>query len=82
MNSLLATQFLMVGGEGTNAGSNAYLEVTLKISDKNRAQEFLNPEKVVIQIGLSPLIDTKFLGLLVNSFKAKNKSHEEISQFV
>ncbi len=38
MNSLLATQFLMVGTEGANAGSKAYLEVTLKISNKNRAQ--------------------------------------------
>lgn len=38
MKSLLATQFLMVGDEGAYAGSNAYLEVTLKISDKNRAK--------------------------------------------
>ncbi len=36
MKSLLAPLFLMVGAEGANAGSKAYLEVTLKISDKNR----------------------------------------------
>jgi len=44
----------------------------------HRAKEFLNPEKVVLQIGLSPLINTKFLGLLLSSFKAKNKNHEVI----
>ena len=38
MKSLLAPLFLMVGVEGANEGSKAYLEVTLKISDENRAK--------------------------------------------
>jgi len=40
------------------------------------AKEFSNPETVVLKIGLSPLVNTKFVTLLTNSYKAQNTKHE------
>ncbi len=40
------------------------------------AKEFSNPETVVLKIGMSPLVSTKFITLLTNSFKDQNNKHE------
>jgi len=40
------------------------------------AKEFSNPETVVLKIGLSPLVSTKFITLLTDSYKAQNDKHE------
>ena len=40
------------------------------------AKEFSNPETVVLKIGMSPLVSTKFVTLLANSYKAQNSKHE------
>ncbi|MBL4739864.1 MAG: LysR family transcriptional regulator [Sneathiella sp.] len=40
------------------------------------AKEFSNPETVVLKIGMSPLLSTKFITLLTASFKAQNSKHE------
>ncbi len=40
------------------------------------AKEFSNPETVVMKIGMSPLINSKFVTLLTNSYKARNSKHE------
>ena len=40
------------------------------------AEEFSNPETVVLKIGLSPLVSTKFITLLTDSYKAQNDKHE------
>ena len=40
------------------------------------AQEFANPETVVLKIGMSPLVSTKFITLLTNSYKTQNSKHE------
>ncbi len=39
------------------------------------AKEFSNPETVVLKIGMSPLVSTKFITLLTDSYKAKNSKH-------
>ncbi|MGR3289596.1 MAG: LysR family transcriptional regulator [Paracoccaceae bacterium] len=40
------------------------------------AQEFSKPETVVLKIGMSPLVSTKFITPLINSFKAQNSKHD------
>jgi len=40
------------------------------------AKEFSNPETVVLKVGMSPLVSTKFVNLLTNSYKAQNSKHE------
>ena len=40
------------------------------------AKEFSNPETVVLKIGMSPLVNTSFVTLLTNSYKAQNSKHE------
>lgn len=40
------------------------------------AKDFANPETVVLKIGMSPLISTKFITPLINSFKAQNSKHD------
>ena len=40
------------------------------------AKEFANPETVVLKIGMSPLVSSKFITLLTNSYKAQNSKHE------
>ncbi|PCI78451.1 MAG: LysR family transcriptional regulator [SAR86 cluster bacterium] len=40
------------------------------------AKEFSNPKTVVLKIGMSPLVSTKFVTLLTESFKAQNSKHE------
>ncbi len=40
------------------------------------AREFSNPETVVLKIGMSPLVSTKFVTLLTKSYKAQNSKHE------
>ena len=40
------------------------------------AKEFSDPETVVLKIGMSPLINTKFVTLLTNSYKAQNEKQE------
>ena len=40
------------------------------------AKEFANPETVVLKIGMSPLVSTKVLTLLTNSYKAQNSKHD------
>ena len=40
------------------------------------AKEFSNPETVVLKIGMSPLVSTKFVTLLTGSYKAQNSKHE------
>ena len=40
------------------------------------AKDFSNPQTVVIKIGLSPLVSTKIITLLTNSYKAQNSKHE------
>ena len=40
------------------------------------AREFSNPQTVVLKIGMSPLVSTKFVTLLTNSYKAQNSKHE------
>lgn len=39
------------------------------------AKEFSNPETVVLKIGMSPLVSTKFVTPLTNSYKAQNSKH-------
>ena len=41
-----------------------------------QAKEFSNLETVVLKIGLSPLVNTKFITHLTNSYKAQNSKHE------
>ncbi len=36
------------------------------------AKEFSNPETVVLKVGMSPLLNTKFVALLTNSYKDQN----------
>jgi len=36
------------------------------------AKEFANPETVVLKVGMSPLVNTKFIALLTNSYKNQN----------
>lgn len=43
---------------------------------KQSAKEYSNPETVVLKIGMSPLISTKFIAPLTNSYKAQNSNHE------
>ncbi len=40
------------------------------------AKEFSNPGTVVLKIGMSPLVSTKFVGLLIDSYRAQNSKHE------
>ena len=40
------------------------------------AKEFSDPETVVLKIGMSPLVNTNFVTLLTNSYKAQNENHE------
>ena len=40
------------------------------------AKGFSNPETVVLKIGMSPLVSTKFVTLLTNSYKVQNRKHE------
>jgi DNA-binding transcriptional LysR family regulator len=40
------------------------------------AREFSNPEIVVLKIGISPLVSTKFVTLLTESYKAQRSKHE------
>ena len=40
------------------------------------AKGFSDPETVVLKIGMSPLVNTKFVTLLTNSYKAQNSKHE------
>ena len=40
------------------------------------AKGFSKPETVVLKIGMSPLVSTKFVTLLTNSYKAQNSKHE------
>ena len=41
-----------------------------------KSKAFSNPETVVLKIGMSPLVNTKFTALLINSYKAQNSKHE------
>ncbi len=40
------------------------------------AREFTHPETVVLKIGMSPLVSTKVITLLTNSYKAQNSKHD------
>ena len=40
------------------------------------AREYSNPKTVVLKIGMSPLVSTKFVTLLTESYKAQNSKHE------
>lgn len=40
------------------------------------AKEFSNPETVILKIGMSPLVSTKFITFLTNSYKEQNRKHE------
>lgn len=40
------------------------------------AKEFSNPETLVFKIGMSPLLNTKFIALLINSYKNQNDGLE------
>ena len=40
------------------------------------AKEFSNPETVVLKIGMSPLVSTKFISLLTSSYKTQYSGHE------
>ncbi len=48
------------------------LEATIHQS----ANEFTNPQTVVLKIGMSPLVSTRFITPLINSFKAQNSKHD------
>ena len=48
------------------------LEEMIRLS----AREFASPETVVLKIGMSPLVSTKFVTLLTDSFKAQHSNHE------
>jgi DNA-binding transcriptional LysR family regulator len=52
--------------------------IEMEKSIHGKAKEFLNPKNVVLQVGISPLVNTKFVILLVSSFKANHKDHEVI----
>ncbi len=52
--------------------------IEIEKSVHSKAKEFLNPKNVVLQVGISPLVNTKFLILLVSAFKANYKDHEVI----
>lgn len=41
-----------------------------------RAQAFLTPEKCLIRIGISPLLDVRFLNLLIEPFRSKHPEME------
>ncbi len=43
------------------------------------AKGFSNPDTVVLKIGMSPLVNTKFVTLLTNSYKAQNSKHAILS---
>ena len=40
------------------------------------AREFANPQTVVLKVGMSPLVSTKVITLLTNSYKAQNSKHD------
>ena len=40
------------------------------------AKEFSDPQTVVLKIGMSQLVSTKFITPLIHSFKAQNHGHE------
>jgi len=40
------------------------------------AKEYFNPETVILKIGMSPLVSSKFVTLLTNSYKEQNSKHE------
>ncbi len=40
------------------------------------AQQFSKPETVVLKVGMSPLVSTKFITPLINSFKTQNSKHD------
>lgn len=40
------------------------------------AKEFSNPETVILKIAMSPLVSTKFITFLTNSYKEQNRKHE------
>jgi DNA-binding transcriptional LysR family regulator len=40
------------------------------------AREFSNPDTVVLKVGMSPLVSTKFVTLLTESYKAQHSKHE------
>ena len=42
----------------------------------SNAREYSNPEIVVLKIGMSPLVSTKFVTLLTESYKAQHRKHE------
>ena len=42
----------------------------------SNAREYSNPEIVVLKIGMSPLVSTKFVTLLTESYKAQHSKHE------
>jgi DNA-binding transcriptional LysR family regulator len=52
--------------------------IEIEKSVHSKAKEFLNPKNVVLQVGISPLVNTKFVILLVSAFKANHKDHEVI----
>ena len=41
-----------------------------------QAKNYLNPEKAIIKIGISPLLNPGFTSMLTQSFKEKNPNHE------
>lgn len=41
-----------------------------------KAKEFTIPETVVLKVGISPLVNTKFVTLLTSSYKTHNSNHE------
>ncbi len=40
------------------------------------AREFSNPQTVVLKIGMSPLVSTRFITLPTDSYRAQNSNHE------
>lgn len=70
--SVTLTQF----GESILPSVRSMIEIEKSIHSK--AKEFLNPKNVVLQVGISPLVNTKFVILLVSAFKANHKDHEVI----
>lgn len=53
-------------------GSILNLEEMIRL----KAREYSNPETVVLKVGMSPLVSTKFVTLLTDSYKAQNSKHE------
>ncbi|PHR22284.1 MAG: hypothetical protein COA38_18085, partial [Fluviicola sp.] len=50
--------------------------IDLKQKIYSNVKEYSNPETVILKVGISPLVNTKFVALLTNSYKSQNDKHE------